>query len=76
MKSVLNGRTVKYHSEKGRFRMIPHPYKYSHGLCLNDFPHVWLINNQRDQVSLFRYIHQDDKVYHLVRGSKVLGDMY
>ena len=53
-----------------------HPsYKFSHGLCLNNFFQVLLIGNQRYQVPLFRYINWSDEVYHLVRGRKVLGDM-
>ena len=33
------------------------------------------MGNQRDQVPLFRYINQADKVSHLVVVMKVLGDM-
>ena len=60
---------------EGRFHMLPQSYTFSHGLCLNNFLQVWLICNQRDQVLLFRYINQDDGVYCLVIGWKVLGDM-
>ena len=55
--------------------MLPQSYTFSHGLCLNNFPQVLLICNQRDQVPPFRYINQADKVYHLVIVMKVLGDM-
>ena len=44
--------------------MIPHSYTFSHGLCLNNFPHVWLIGNQRDQVTPFRYINWAYEFYH------------
>ena len=75
MKSVLNGRTFKYHFGGGRFHMLPQSYKFSHGLCLNNFLQVLFICNQRDQVPPFRYINQADKVSHLVIVMKVLGDM-
>ena len=55
--------------------MLPQSYKFSHGLCLNNFLQVLLISNKRDQVTPFRYINQDDEVSHLVRGRKVIGDM-
>ena len=55
--------------------MIPRSYKFSYSLCLDDFLQVWLIGNKRDQVCPFIYMNQDGEVSHLVRGSKVLGDM-
>ena len=55
--------------------MLPQSYKFSHGLCLNNFPQVLLMGNQRDQVPLLIYINWTDEVYHLVRGRKLLGDM-
>ena len=55
--------------------MLPQSYKFSHGLCLNNLLHVWLIGNQRDQVPPFRYTNRSDRVSHLVIGRKVLGDM-
>ena len=55
--------------------MLRQPYKYSHKLCLNDLLQVSLIVNIRDQVPLFRYINWAVEVYHLVIGSKVLGDI-
>ena len=55
--------------------MLPQSYKFSHGLCLNHFLQVWLIGNQRDQVTLFRCINQSDEVSRFVRGRKVLEDM-
>ena len=55
--------------------MPPQCYKVSHGLCLNNFPQVFLIGNQMDQVIPFRYINWADGVSNLVRGRKVLGDM-
>ena len=55
--------------------MLPKSYTFSHGLCLNNFLQVLLICNQRDQVPLFRYINQADKVSHLVIVMKVLGYM-
>ena len=67
MKTVLNGRTFKYQFGEDRFHMLPQSYKVSHGLCLNSFPQVWLISNQRYHVPLFRYINQSDEVSHLVR---------
>ena len=53
--------------------MLPHSYKFSHSLCLNNSLQVWFIVNQRYQVPLFRYINQDDDASHSVRGSKLLG---
>ena len=73
IQSVLNGMTFKYHFWGGRFHMLSQSYEVSHGLCLNDFPQVLLIGNQRYQVLLFRYINQADEVSHLVRERKVLG---
>ena len=55
--------------------MLPQSYTFSNGLCLNNFLQVFLIFNQRDQVTPFIYINQDDKVSHLVIVMKVLGDM-
>ena len=55
--------------------MLPQYYKISHRLCLNNFFQVLLIDNQIDQVTLFKYINQADEVYHLVRGRKLLGVM-
>ena len=55
--------------------MLPQSYTFSHDLCLNDFLRVWLIDNQRYQVSPFRYINWDDGLSHLVRGRKVIWDM-
>ena len=57
------------------FHMLPQYYTFYNGLCLNIFLQVWLIRNKRDQVTPFRYINGDDEVSHLVRGSKVIGDM-
>ena len=66
--------SYKYSFWVGRFHMLPQSYTFSHGLCLNNFLQVLLICNQRDQVPLFRYINQADKVSHLVIVMKVLGD--
>ena len=55
--------------------MLPQSYKFSHGLCLNNFLQVWLIGNQRDQFTPFRYINQDYELSHLVIGIKLLGGM-
>ena len=55
--------------------MLPQSYTISHGLCLNNFIQVLLINNQRYQVTQFRYINKYDEVSHCVRGGKVIGDM-
>ena len=55
--------------------MLSQSYTFSHGLCLNNLLQVWLIDNQRDQVPLFRYINQGDDVSHLVRGNNVLVDI-
>ena len=55
--------------------MLPQYYTFSHSLCLNNFPQVWLIGYQRYQVPQFKYINQADEVSNFVRGSKVLGDM-
>ena len=68
-------RTRKYHFGGGRFHILLQFYGFSHGLCLNNSLQVLLIGNQRDQVPPLRYIDQNDKVYHLVKGRKVLGDM-
>ena len=54
--------------------MLHQSYEFSHGLCSDNFLQVWLIGNQRYQVSPLRYIDQYDEVSHLVRGSIVLGD--
>ena len=55
--------------------MLPQSYKFTRGLCLNNVLKVWFIGNQRYQVNPFRYINWADEVSHLVRGSKMLGDM-
>ena len=47
---------------------------FSHGHCLNNILQVLLIGNQKDQVSPFRYINQEDEVCNLVRGIKLPGD--
>ena len=75
MQSVLNGRNLNIILWGGGFHMIPRSYKFSYSLCLDDFLQVWLIGNKRDQVCPFIYMNQDGEVSHLVRGSKVLGDM-
>ena len=71
---MLNGRTFEYHFCGDMFHMLPQYYKFSHGLCLNNFLQVWLIGNQRYQVIPFRYINWADEVSHLVIGRKVLED--
>ena len=73
--SILNERTFKYHFGVGRLHILPRSYTFVHGFCLNILLQVWLIGNQRYQVSSYRYINQTDEVYRLVRGSKMLGDM-
>ena len=55
--------------------MLPQSYKFSHDLCLNHSPQVLLIVNQRDQVTLFRYINKADEVSHLIRARKLIGDI-
>ena len=55
--------------------MLHQSYTFSLGFCLNNFLQFWSIGNQRDQVPLFRYINQADRVYRFVRGWKVIGDM-
>ena len=55
--------------------MIPQSFKFSHSLCLNNFPQVQLIGNKRYKIHQFRYINQADEVYYFVRGRKVLGFM-
>ena len=55
--------------------MLPQYYICFHGLFLNNILQVWLIGNQRDRITLFRYINWSDDVYNLVRGRKVIGDM-
>ena len=72
MKSVLNGRTFKYHFGGGRFHMLPNSYKFSYRINLLQ---LLLICIQRGQVPLFRYINREDELYSLVRGRKVLGYM-
>ena len=75
LKSVLNGRSFKYHFGGGRFYMLPQYYEISHGLYLKNFLQFLLIDNQRYQVTPFRYINWEDEVSRLVRGRKVLGGM-
>ena len=75
MQIVLNGRAFKYHFGGYRFHMLPQFYKFYHGHCLNNFPHVLLIGNHIYQVNPFRYINQNYVVSHLIRVTKVLGDM-
>ena len=48
--SGLNVRVFKYHIGVRRFHILLQSYKLSHGLCLNSFPQVLLLGNQRDQV--------------------------
>ena len=75
IQSVLNGSTFKYHFWGGRFHMLPQSYIFSHGLCLDNFLQVWFIVKQIYKVPPFRYINWANKVAHLVKISKVLGDM-
>ena len=67
IQNMLSGRNFRYHFWGGRFHMLPQSYEFSHGLCLNNFLKVWLLGNQRYQVSPFRYINLEDEVYHLVK---------
>ena len=46
--------------------MLPQPYTFSHGDCLNNFLQVWVIGTQIDPVHPFRYINQDDGVSHFI----------
>ena len=55
--------------------MLPQSYKFSHGLCFNNFLQVQLIGNQRYQVPPFRYIIQYDVLSNLVRGWNLQGGM-
>ena len=55
--------------------MLPQSYNFSHGPCLNNFPQVLLIGNQRYQVPTFRYINWEYEEYRLVSSGKVLWDM-
>ena len=55
--------------------MLPRTYNFYHGLCLNNFLQVLLTVNQIYQVPPLRYINQDDDMFFLVIGRKVLGDM-
>ena len=57
------------------FHMLPHSYRFSHGLYLNNFLQVWFIDNQRDRVHPFRYINRYYGMSRLVRERKVLVDM-
>ena len=66
MQNVLNQGTFKCHFWGSRFYMFPHSYKFSRGLCLNNFLQVCLISNQKDQVPPFRYINWADEVSRLV----------
>ena len=75
MQSLLNGRTFKYHFWWGRFHMLPQSYKFYNGFCLNICLQVLLIGNHIYQVNPFRYINQDYVVSHLIRVTKLLGDM-
>ena len=72
MKSVLNGRTFKYHLGGDRFNMISESYTFSHGICLNSFLQFLLIGIQKDQAHPFRYTNQEGEVYHLLRRMKLL----
>ena len=65
----------KYHCLVCMFHMLPQSNTFSHGLCLNNFLQVFLIFNQRDQVTPFWYINQAGKISHLVIVMKVIGDM-
>ena len=67
LQSGFNAKTFQYNFGVGRFHMLPYPYEFSHGLCLNTLLQVWLIANQRNQVTPFRYINQDDEVSRFVR---------
>ena len=40
--------------------MLPQSYEFSHGLCLNNLLQFLLIDNQRYQVPLFKYINWAD----------------
>ena len=51
----------------GRFHMLPQSYRISHGHCLNNPLQVLLIGNQRDQLTLFKGINQDDEVFCLLK---------
>ena len=75
MQGVMNVWIIKYHFWGGRFHILPRYYKTSPGRFLNNFHQVWLISNQRDHVTLFRYVNWDDDVSHLVRGRRLLGNM-
>ena len=55
--------------------MIPQSYNYSHDLCLNNFLQLWLIGNQRYQVTLFRYTNWDDDMFRFIIQKKLLQDM-
>ena len=74
-KYVEENRHLKHRFWGGRFYILSHSYKFSHGLCLNNFFQILLKGNERDQVPSFRYINRYDEVSHLVIVSKVLGDM-
>ena len=74
-KYVEENRHLKHRFWGGRFYILSHSYKFSHGLCLNNFFQVLLKGNERDQVPPFRYINQADKVSPLVIVTRVLGDM-
>ena len=73
MQSALNGRTLNIIFWVGKFHMPPQYYKFSHVLCLNDFLHVLLLSNQRDQIPLLRYLNRGYEVFHLVMGRKLIG---
>ena len=55
--------------------MLPQYYKFSHGLCLNNFIQILLIINQGYQVPIFRYIHWAYEESHLIRVNTVIGHM-
>ena len=52
--------------------MLPRSCTFSHGLCLDNLLQVFLIGNQRDQVTPFVYNNRADEVNDLVRGRKLL----
>ena len=55
--------------------MLPQLYKFSYGLCLNNFHQIWLIGNERNQVPPFIYVNRADEISYLVMGRKALGYM-
>ena len=50
--------------------MLFQSYKFSHSHFLDSFLQVWLIRNQTDEVTTFRYVNQSDEVSNVLEEGK------